>query len=77
MADPLQQPALAMPPGVISEFPTRRSSDQAWYHVFVVLATVIPGTLLLIRLYTKLRIVRKVDVTDCEISLAKCPCGRC
>lgn len=68
MADPLQSPALDTPPGVISQFPTIRSKDQAWFYVCVALATVVTGTLLLLRIYIKLRVVRKVDLTDCAIS---------
>lgn len=67
MADPLQEPALATPPGVVSQFPTTHSNDQAWFYVGVVLAAFVPGCLLLLRLYTKVYIIRKVDVTDCMI----------
>lgn len=71
MADPLHEPALETPPGVISQFPTTHSDEQAWYYVCAVLSTVVPGTLLLLRLYTKLRILRKMDVTDCSIPLSR------
>lgn len=67
MAEALQQPALETPSGVISQFPTTHSDEQAWYYVCVTLSTVVPGTLLLLRLYTKLSIVRRVDLTDCSI----------
>ena len=67
MADPLQEPALALPPGVVSQFPTTHSNDQAWYYVGVVFAAFVPGSLLLLRLYTKAYIIRKVDLTDCMI----------
>lgn len=66
MADPLQSPALETPPGVISQFPTTHSGGQVWFRVSATLFTIVPGTLLLLRLYTKLRIVRKVDITDCS-----------
>ena len=65
MSDPLQEPALATPPNVRSQFPTTHSNEQAWFYVCATLSTVIPGTLLLLRLYTKWRIIRKLDVTDC------------
>lgn len=68
MADPLQQPALETPPGVISLFPTTHSDEQAWFYVAATLSAVVPGTLLLLRLYTKLRIVRRMDWTDCSMS---------
>lgn len=65
MADPLQEPASKTPSGVISQFPTTHSKDQAWFYITAFFTTVVPGTLLLLRWYTKLRIVRKVDWTDC------------
>lgn len=65
--DPLQQPALRTPPGVISQFPTIHAGHQVWYYVCVTLASVVPGILLLLRWYTKLRVVRKVDLIDCSI----------
>lgn len=71
MADRFQQPALETPPDVISQFPTNHSGEQAWYYVAATLSTVVAGTFLLLRIYTKLRIVRKVDLTDCLISLSR------
>ena len=68
MADPLQEPALETPPGVISRFPTTHSDEQAWFYVAVTLSAIVPGTLLLLRLYTKLRVVRQLDWTDCSTS---------
>ena len=65
MADPLQAPALQTPSCVISQFPTTYSSEQAWFYVAATLSVVFPGTLLLLRLYTKIRIVRSVDLIDC------------
>ena len=65
MADPLNQPALSTPPGIVSHFPTTHSRVQVWYYVCAALCAVTTGTFLLLRLYTKVRIVRKVDVTDC------------
>ena len=66
MADPLQKAALGTPPGVISLFPTTHSGAQKWFYVAVTLSVVVPGILLLLRLYTKLRVVRKLDWTDCS-----------
>ena len=66
MVDPLQIPALKTPPGVTSQFPTTYSSEQAWFYVAATLSAVVPGTLLLLRLYTKIRIVRNVDLIDCS-----------
>lgn len=67
MADPLQQPAFETPPDVVSLFPTTHSDEQAWFFVVATLSSVVPGTLLLLRLYTKVHIVRRVDLTDCTI----------
>lgn len=66
MADPLQEPALQPPPGVISQFPTLHSDQQAWFYVVATLCAVVPGTLLFLRLYTKFNIIRKRDATDCS-----------
>ncbi len=68
MADPLHGPALEPPSGVISQFPTVHSDEQAWFYAAATLSAVVPGTLLFLRLYTKLRVVRKVDLTDCSTS---------
>ena len=68
MADPLHEPALQPPSGANSQFPTTHSDEQAWFYVAATLSAVVPGTLLFLRLYTKLRIVRKVDLTDCSTS---------
>ena len=65
MTDLLLTPSLDTPSGVISHFPTTRSSDQAWFHITGTLSAVVPGTLLLLRLYTKWRVVRHVDLIDC------------
>ncbi|KAL8858966.1 MAG: hypothetical protein Q9178_004447 [Gyalolechia marmorata] len=59
----LDGPALQPPPGVAANV-TNRSDELFWYYVCVPVCTVIPGILLCLRLYTKLRIIRKVDLTD-------------
>lgn len=66
MADRLFEPALKTPSGVISQFPTTHSSEQAWFYIAATLSAVVSGTLLLLRLYTKWRIVRKLDLIDCS-----------
>ena len=65
MTDRLLKPALGTPDGVISHFPTTHSSEQAWFYIAGTLSAVVPGTLLLLRLYTKWRVVRQVDLIDC------------
>ena len=66
MVDRFYEPALETPPSAISQFPTTHSEEQAWFCVFATFSAVVPGVLLLLRLYTKLRVVREVDVTDCS-----------
>lgn len=68
MIDILHEPALKAPPGVISQFPTTSSDEQSWWYVGVTISMIVPGILLLLRLYTKLYVVRKVDLTDCLTS---------
>lgn len=63
--DLLAGPALPPPPGVIAHF-SRTSPDQKWFYICVPLFTIIPGIFILLRLYTKLKIVRKLDLSDCE-----------
>ena len=65
MTDLLLTPAMETPSGVVSHFPTTHSSDQAWFYITGTLSAVVPGTLLLLRLYTKWRVVRQVDMIDC------------
>ena len=60
----LDGPALLPPAGATSDL-TNKSSQQNWYYFFISLCTIIPGVLLLLRLYTKINIVRKLDLTDC------------
>ena len=68
MADPYKEPALKTPPGVTSRFPiTHSDAARVWFDVCATLSTVVAGTLLLLRIYTRLRILRKVDMTDCLI----------
>lgn len=69
MTDILLTPALDTPLGVISHFPTTHSSEQVWFYITATLSAIVPGTLLLLRLYTKWRIVRQLDLIDC---LAPC-----
>ena len=61
----LDEPALSPPPGVEPHF-SKQSPEQAWYYVVAVLGTVVTGSLYILRMYTKIRIVRKVDITDCK-----------
>lgn len=60
----LHEPALDTPPGLHRHMSTQ-SPDQAGVYVCSVLVAVVPGNLLCLRLYTKLRILRRSDWTDC------------
>lgn len=66
----LDGPALTPPNGVIPNV-TNQSEEQRWYYVAASFCTVFPGALLLLRLYTKLHIMRKVDLTDCSLLYSK------
>ncbi|KAL8749337.1 MAG: hypothetical protein Q9199_007748 [Rusavskia elegans] len=59
----LHAPALDTPPGVHRHMSTQ-SPEQAGVYVCSVLVAVVPGTLLCLRLYTKIRILRRTDLTD-------------
>jgi hypothetical protein len=58
-------PALLPPPGNAAKFQTM-SHARTWYYVFVVLCTTVLGCFIILRMYTKIFIVRKVDLTDCK-----------
>lgn len=62
----LNLPALDPPPGVTPVF--NPNADLPWFVPATVIITVIPGLLVLLRLYTKIRIVRKTDITECRHS---------
>ncbi|KAF2020602.1 hypothetical protein BU24DRAFT_487188 [Aaosphaeria arxii CBS 175.79] len=65
----LDGPALEAPPGVTVHL-TRTSPEQKWYFVCVPLFTIIPGIFILLRLYTGLKIVRKLGWADYFLLLA-------
>ncbi|KAL8684505.1 MAG: hypothetical protein Q9224_006309, partial [Gallowayella concinna] len=62
-ANPREAPALQPPPGV-EAYITNHSDEQRFFYVCITLATVVPGVLLLIRLYTKARLMKKIDLPD-------------
>lgn len=64
----LEAPALLAPDNVIPNV-TNRSDDQIWFYVCISLCAIFAGIFLLLRLYTKLRIVAKLDIADCEYSV--------
>ena len=60
----LEGPALKPPPGIEVVEITNTDPAQKYYYPMAVLCTVVPGVLLLLRLYTRLRVYRKFDLTD-------------
>ncbi|KAF7513290.1 hypothetical protein GJ744_009711 [Endocarpon pusillum] len=67
--NPLEEPALQPPPGVEAHV-TNRSDEQNYFYVCITLSTVVPGILLLIRLYTKARLIKKIDLSDYFVTLS-------
>lgn len=59
---PALQPA---PPGADLTM-TTDGPDQVWYLVVAITCIAIPGLFLLIRMYTKLAIVRMLEPADCK-----------
>ncbi|EAT85923.1 hypothetical protein SNOG_07272 [Parastagonospora nodorum SN15] len=57
------------PPGSQGKLGTA-SDALVWYQVCAVLCTTVPGLFVLLRLYTKVFIVRKTDLTDYFVVLA-------
>lgn len=63
----LSEPALHHPPGVISNLSWKEHAhEQKWFYIVVTLCHCIPGIFLLLRLYTKIVVVRKLEFVDCE-----------
>lgn len=64
----LSMPALSpdqIPPGADRTM-TLDGPDQIWYLVVAITCIAIPGLFLLVRLYTKLAIVRSLEIADCK-----------
>jgi hypothetical protein len=59
---PALQPA---PPGADTTM-TTDGPDQVWYLVVAITCIAVPGLFLLIRIYTKLVIVRSLELADCN-----------
>jgi len=60
-----QLPAMRAPPGVAVHL-TTSSPEQKWYFICVPLFSIIPGIFIILRVYTKLKIVKKLDCADCK-----------
>lgn len=64
-ANPREEPAMQPPPGEEAHV-TNRSDEQRFFYLCITVATIVPGVLLLIRLYTKARLMKKVELSDCS-----------
>jgi len=62
----LDYPAAVPPPGVVAHL-TRYSPDQKWFYICIPLFTIVCGTFLIVHLYTKAKIFRRIQVADCEL----------
>lgn len=62
----LHASALDTPPEVERHMSTR-SPEQVGVYICSVLVAVVSGTLLCLRLYIKVRILRRTDLTDCSL----------
>jgi hypothetical protein len=61
----LRLPALAAPPGADTTM-TMSGPDQIWFLVVAITCIAIPGIFLILRIYTKLSIVRSFEPADCK-----------
>lgn len=61
----LDTPALQAPPGADTTM-TTDGPDQVWYLVVAITCVAIPGLFLMVRVYTKLAIVRSLEIADCK-----------
>jgi hypothetical protein len=64
LTDP-EGPALTPPMGAKSDF-SGHSEGEMYYYILLPLFTILSGILLILRIYTKLTVVRKFNVADCE-----------
>ena len=60
----LHAPALDPPHGFERHL-SIHSPEQAGVYVCSVFVAIVPGVMLCLRLYTKIRILRRTDLTDC------------
>jgi hypothetical protein len=67
----LSGPALAPPPGVVPDL-AWSDANRMGFDVGVTFCLLVPGVFLLLRLYTKVFIVRKIDYVDCKRSVNQC-----
>lgn len=65
----LQLPAMSpkeAPPGADMTM-TTDGPDQVWYLVVAITCTVVPAMFLGLRMYTRLAIVRSLELADCKL----------
>lgn len=63
-SDIMNGPAMAPPLGQTFISPTNRSEEQKWYYVSASLTISIAGLFIAVRMYTRVQIVRKKDLSD-------------
>jgi hypothetical protein len=61
----LNSRAMALPDGADPTF-TLDGPDQIWYLIVAITSIAIPGIFLMVRIYTKLSVVRRFELADCE-----------
>jgi hypothetical protein len=66
MAQMLAARALKPPRGADTTM-TLDSPDQVWFLVVAITCIAIPGLFLIVRIYTKLAIVRMFEIADCKL----------
>ena len=60
----LSLPAMIAPPGADRTM-TLDGPDQVWFLVVGILCIAIPGLFLMLRVYTKMAVVRSLEIADC------------
>lgn len=56
---------------------TLDSPDQVWFLVVAITCIAIPGLFLLVRVYTKLAVVRMFEIADCTLQSIEFSCDIC
>jgi hypothetical protein len=66
MAQMLAARALKPPPGADTTM-TLDSPEQVWFLIVAITCIAIPGLFLIVRIYTKLAVVRRFEIADCML----------
>ena len=73
LAHMLASRALPPPKGADTTM-TLDSSEQVWFLVVAITCIAIPGLFLLVRVYTKLAVVRMFEIADCTLQSIDSSC---